>query len=142
MQASVQRVLQSIAPDQGTDEWLAWRCSKLTASDAAKLIGNAVKGRQRLLDEKQYASGRSFGGNAFTEAGHLHEPHAIAAYGRKSLTEVVSVLKHDVMTELEEQDMHELMYMLPVPVYWCCRRGVVMMLYVQYWQFMGSEMGF
>jgi putative phage-type endonuclease len=92
MQASVQRILQSTAPDQGTEEWLAWRRSKLTASDCAKTIGNAVKSRQRLLDEKRYSS-TTFRGNAFTEAGHVHEPYAIAAYSRKKDVTVHTNLK-------------------------------------------------
>jgi putative phage-type endonuclease len=79
MDERVHRILTSSAPEQGTEEWLAWRRSKLTASDCAKIIGNAVKSRQRLIDEKRSAN-RTFSGNAYTEAGHVHEPHAIASY--------------------------------------------------------------
>eukprot|EP00953_Heterococcus_sp_UTEX-ZZ885_P035053 18118-Heterococcus_DN1.PRE.1 len=83
MEYHVQRILQLSAPEQGTDEWLAWRRSKLTATSAcAKIIGNAVKGRQRLIQEKQSAT-RTFAGNVYTQAGHVHEPHAIAAYSAK-----------------------------------------------------------
>eukprot|EP00953_Heterococcus_sp_UTEX-ZZ885_P004476 2923-Heterococcus_DN1.PRE.1 len=47
MDQRVNRILYSAAPEQGTDEWLAWRRFKLTASDCSKIIGNAVKSRQR-----------------------------------------------------------------------------------------------
>lgn len=80
MHAAVQRVLESEAPDQGTFEWLTWRKDKLTASDCATIIGNAVKGRQRLLDEKRGDSFTSFKGNVYTEMGHINEPIAIAQY--------------------------------------------------------------
>jgi len=80
MLTEVQRVLASEAPDQGTPAWLRWRRDKLTASDCATIIGNAVKGRQRLLDEKRGDSFRTFKGNIYTEAGHVMEPVAIAQY--------------------------------------------------------------
>jgi predicted phage-related endonuclease len=53
MDQRVNHILRSAAPEQGTDEWLSWRRSKLTASDCSKIIGNAVKSRQRLIDEKR-----------------------------------------------------------------------------------------
>jgi predicted phage-related endonuclease len=56
MDQRVNRILCSAAPEQGADEWLAWRRSTLTASDCSKIVGNAVKSRQRLIDEKRSAT--------------------------------------------------------------------------------------
>lgn len=72
------RVLDSDAPKQGTYEWLKWRRSRLTASDAANI--NGVMGRKRLLREKSGRSAPSFHGNEYTNAGHEHEPHAVSRY--------------------------------------------------------------
>eukprot|EP00953_Heterococcus_sp_UTEX-ZZ885_P006259 3830-Heterococcus_DN1.PRE.3 len=56
MDQRVNRILCSAAPEQGTDEWLAWRRFKLTASDCSKIIGNAVKSLQRLIDKNHSAT--------------------------------------------------------------------------------------
>eukprot|EP00953_Heterococcus_sp_UTEX-ZZ885_P011370 6578-Heterococcus_DN1.PRE.3 len=56
MDQRVNRILCSAASEQGTDESLAWRRSKLTTSDCSKIIGNAVKSHQRLIDEKRSAT--------------------------------------------------------------------------------------
>ncbi len=79
-EAAVQRVLNSGAPAQGTQAWLAWRQSRLTASDVPIVVGNGVKGRRSLIDRKSGAESVRFSGNEFTAAGHVNEPVAIARY--------------------------------------------------------------
>ena len=99
----IEHILNSSAPAQNTDEWLQWRCNKLTASDSHVVAGNGVKGRERLLLEKTGFSHRTFQGNAFTEAGHVNEPVAIEAYVRQRGMPVHTGLRpvcHPVYTDL------------------------------------------
>jgi putative phage-type endonuclease len=77
--AALMHVLASTAPAQNTDEWLRWRNHRLTASDAAKIMGKAVKSQDRLVREK-WGFDTPWGGNEFTKAGHDHEGDAVAAY--------------------------------------------------------------
>lgn len=84
MHSAVQRILASTAPAQNTPEWLQWRKSRLTASDAAKICGNAPKTWASLLQQKAGLAPSSFQGNAYTEAGHVNEPLAAAAYAQRT----------------------------------------------------------
>jgi putative phage-type endonuclease len=100
---NVERVLGSAAPSQNTPEWLMWRREHLTASDAHKITGDAVKTRQTLLDEKSGARTSFFFGNEFTESGHANEEVAIRKYEELYSTRVhtnLSPVEHPVHSRL------------------------------------------
>jgi putative phage-type endonuclease len=80
MLPSVERILKSTTPTQGTTAWLDWRKSRLTASDACSLTGNAEKTRASLLIAKTSPVAQIFTGNSFTVSGHLNEPIAAERY--------------------------------------------------------------
>lgn len=88
----VQRIITALTPTQGTKEWLDWRKTRLTASDACALTGNAVKTRQSLLLKKTSPNAVQFKGNEFTESGHINEPIAAELYakitGRELMTDI------------------------------------------------------
>jgi len=69
--------------DQGTEEWLAARKGKLTASRADEIItptGKLSAGARKLMikltRECIIDDPQEFAGNAFTQWGHAHEPIA------------------------------------------------------------------
>ena len=84
MSSAVERILNSTAPEQNTEEWLQWRKSRLTASDAARICGNAIATWKTLLMQKAGLQASSFQGNKYTEAGHVNEPLAAAAYAART----------------------------------------------------------
>lgn len=93
MLPSVKRVLQSNTPTQGTDAWLEWRKTRLTASDACMLTGDAVKTRAKLLVSKTTPGTLAFSGNSYTESGHINEPIAARRYAEHTDRELFTDIK-------------------------------------------------
>lgn len=87
---------------QGSDEWLALRAEKITASRAAPLLVNgrsesglgagAMTELYKVLEERLTGIPRaSFGGSSGTDWGHENEPLAIELYEHMMFVDVASV---------------------------------------------------
>lgn len=84
---------------QNTDEWLAIRLGKFTASIAADLLMDKKTAGynyliNRIVEERitgQPTESKTFAGNSNTERGHEHEPLAREHYEFRSFNDVVQV---------------------------------------------------
>jgi putative phage-type endonuclease len=73
-------VLRVPVVQQRTAEWYAKRMTRITASEAASILGeNPYESATDVLFKKS-GLGKPFTGNAATQYGQRHEPDAIAAY--------------------------------------------------------------
>lgn len=84
---------------QNTDEWVAIKIGKFSASIAADLLmdkktAGYIKLIDRIVEERitgQQTESKSFTGNGFTERGHELEPVAREDYEFRSFNDVVQV---------------------------------------------------
>lgn len=72
--------MKIIKLDQNTPEWLAWRAGKITASNAAAVLGVCKFKTPYGLFNELTGRAPTFEGNAATEAGKAMEPKARALY--------------------------------------------------------------